>query len=482
MINLIKNELIKVFSKKSIYILAIVTIIFMGLNVAIYKFSESGDLNETLVSVVEENLHNYDMKDPEELLWYVEDLSNVEMNKLASKYEQGSWQKTMVFTKAYDYIYSMNEAKYIDKDDNAYNECKNSYDEFVSKINAGDWKVFVLYEKELYEKELAMNESLLSGELEDKERLRIEKSIEKLKYSIEGVNMRLERNIAPDVSFLSSQVDRYVSSASSFVDYDKNEKNYVSRSELVAKRDIESDMYEAKYMVEHEISSKNAFDASVLVCDEFSVAILFVIVAIIIVASTIMAEEYSKGTIKQLLIKPYSRGKILLSKYITCLMVFGIFVLFYFILSVVAYGFVGSYSDYLNPIVVYDFVSSSIKEYNLIAYCLLHLLALLPQYLIILSLSFFASTIVANTSVAMIISFISYFAGNIINVLIEANNIKYLAWFPTMCWDLTSYLFGGISSFQYSSLGLSITVSLIVLLVLIIISFGLFKKKDIKNI
>lgn len=482
MINLIKNELIKVFSKKSIYILAIVTTIFMGLNVAIYKFSESGDLNETLVSVVEENLHNYDMKDPEELLWYVEDLSNVEMNKLASKYEQGSWQKTMVFTKAYDYIYRMNEAKYIDKDDNAYNECKNSYDEFVSKINAGDWKVFVLYEKELYEKELAMNESLLSGELEDKERLRIEKSIEKLKYSIEGVNMRLERNIAPDVSFLSSQVDRYVSSASSFVDYDKNEKNYVSRSELVAKRNIESDMYESKYMVEHEISSKNAFDASVLVCDEFSVAILFVIVAIIIVASTIMAEEYSKGTIKQLLIKPYSRGKILLSKYITCLMVFGIFVLFYFILSVVAYGFVGSYSDYLNPIVVYDFVSSSIKEYNLIAYCLLHLLALLPQYLIILSLSFFASTIVANTSVAMIISFISYFAGNVINVLIEANNIKYLAWFPTMCWDLTSYLFGGISSFQYSSLGLSITVSLIVLLVLIIISFGLFKKKDIKNI
>lgn len=482
MINLIKNELIKVFSKKSIYILAIVTTIFMGLNVAIYKFSESGDLNETLVSVVEENLHNYDMKDPEELLWYVEDLSNVEMNKLASKYEQGSWQKTMVFTKAYDYIYRMNEAKYIDKDDIAYNECKNNYDEFVSKINAGDWKVFVLYEKELYEKELAMNESLLSGELEDKERLRIEKSIEKLKYSIEGVNMRLERNIAPDVSFLSSQVDRYVSSASSFVDYDKNEKNYVSRSELVAKRDIESDMYESKYMVEHEISSKNAFDASVLVRDEFSVAILFVIVAIIIVASTIMAEEYSKGTIKQLLIKPYSRGKILLSKYITCLMVFGIFVLFYFILSVVAYGFVGSYSDYLNPIVVYDFVSNSIKEYNLIVYCLLHLLALLPQYLIILSLSFFASTIVANTSVAMIISFISYFAGSIINVLIEANNIKYLAWFPTMCWDLTSYLFGGISSFQYSSLGLSITVSLIVLLVLIIISFGLFKKKDIKNI
>ena len=87
MINLIKNELIKVFSKKSIYILAIVTTIFMGLNVAIYKFSESGDLNETLVSVVEENLHNYDMKDPEELLWYVEDLSNVEMNKLASKYD-----------------------------------------------------------------------------------------------------------------------------------------------------------------------------------------------------------------------------------------------------------------------------------------------------------------------------------------------------------------------------------------------------------
>ena len=482
MINLIKNELIKVFSKKSLYVVAAIAMLLMVLNIFIFKVSESGELNDTFIDVVESNLVNYDLNNPEELIWYVEDLSNVERNKLASKYENNSWQKTMVFTKAYDYIYCMNEAKYINKDDNAYNECKKDYDEFVSKIDAGDWKVFVLYEKKMYEEELASYQKLLTNDLSDMERLDLEKSIQKVKYYIEGINIRLDKNIPPDASNLSLQVDRYVENASTFVDYDKNEDNYAVRSELITKREIESSMYESKYIIENNISTESAYDASELVQEEFSAVIFFVIVAIVMISSNIMAEEYSKGTIKQLLIKPYSRGKILLSKYITCLIVFGLFLLFYFIISLISYGIIGSFSDYLNPIVVYDFVSKGIKEYSIVGYCLLYTLANLPQYLIILSLSFFASTIVANTSVAIIISIISYFAGNIVNMLIEGNNIKYLAWFPTMCWDLTPYLFGGISSFQYSSLGLSIMVSVITLLILIVLSFVLFRKKDIKNI
>ena len=37
------------------------------------------------------------------------------------------------------------------------------------------------------------------------------------------------------------------------------------------------------------------------------------------IAGTIVSEEFNKGTIKLLLVKPYTRNKILLSKFITTL-------------------------------------------------------------------------------------------------------------------------------------------------------------------
>ena len=46
----------------------------------------------------------------------------------------------------------------------------------------------------------------------------------------------------------------------------------------------------------------------------------FIIILILMVASTIVAEEFTTGTIKLLLIKPFSRGKILLSKYLTVIL------------------------------------------------------------------------------------------------------------------------------------------------------------------
>ncbi len=46
---------------------------------------------------------------------------------------------------------------------------------------------------------------------------------------------------------------------------------------------------------------------------------LFIIVMIVMIAGTIVSEEFNKGTIKLLLVRPYSRNKILLSKFITVL-------------------------------------------------------------------------------------------------------------------------------------------------------------------
>jgi ABC-2 type transport system permease protein len=53
--------------------------------------------------------------------------------------------------------------------------------------------------------------------------------------------------------------------------------------------------------------------SSDLISSEFNRSVIFVMICIIMVSSTIVSDEYN-GTIKQLLIKPYKRYEILLSK------------------------------------------------------------------------------------------------------------------------------------------------------------------------
>ena len=88
MINLIKNELIKIFNKKGIYIVGIISLLFLALSVVIY--SADGVVEEEFIDVIEENLNNYDLNNVDELGWYVEDLSLVETNKISSKYPNTS--------------------------------------------------------------------------------------------------------------------------------------------------------------------------------------------------------------------------------------------------------------------------------------------------------------------------------------------------------------------------------------------------------
>lgn len=482
MINLIKNELIKIFNKKGIYIVGIISLLFLCLSVVIYKTDSV--VEEDFTTVIEENLNNYDLNNVDELSWYVEDLSIVETNKIAFKYPKNSWQRKMIQEELSVAINCMNNAKYILKNDSSYNTCKNDYDRILSNIDSGDWTLIVKNEKE--EKVNLLNDynkMLNDSSLIESERYSINKNINILNYQIEGLDIRLSKNIAPDYSNASSIVDDYVSYAIQYLDYDKDESNYASNDELLTKRSIESEYYINKYKLDNDLyNSDNSEDSNQLMLFDFEEIVLMVLVLVILISSSIVSEEYNKGTIKQLLLRPYSRVKILMSKYLACIIVFMLFMIFYLLATSIAYGFIGGFKDYLEPVIVYNFNTSSVMEINIISMCLSYFMALLPEYLIILTIAFFVSTVFENTSVAMIVSILVYFGSSILNILIVARNIKYLSWVPSLCWDFTDYLFGGISSYKYGNLYLSLFVSIITFLMFFIGSFICFKKKDIKNI
>lgn len=484
MISLVKNELIKIFHKKAIYVLGIIILLFGMLNIVIVKFVDDIDSmmeNDQYYELLEENLGYYDLKNSEEAKWYVQDKTDIDLYKAAKEYEKDSWQYIMFKEETYDYVYCMNEAEYITKDTEKYNDCKVKYEAVFENINNYDWKDYVLQDKAEAQEKLAQYEEQLKYELSDAERSAINKEIQKINYQIEGYDYRLKYETPYDNSNQSYLIETYVSSAQSYLNYNKDEDSYVSREELLAKRSVEESFYVSKYKLENNIKEESIFAANSSVIAEFSMPILFVIVGIVMIAGSIVSEEYNKGTIKQLLLRPYGRVKILLSKYIASIIIFLLFLLFYGIVSAVTYGIGSGFDTLLAPNIIYNFTTHSVVEMNLISCILSYVVALLPEYLLLLTIAFFISTAIGSTALSVTVTLLIYVFSSIINSLITSYNVTILKYFPTMCWDFTEYLFGGIPSFKYASFVPSVIVCCVSYIILMILTFVIFKKKNIKN-
>ncbi len=485
MINLVKNELSKIVHKKGIYILAIITILFTLLSGAIVKFALNIDsvfLEDSVTNMLEENLKNYDLEDPEQLEYYVDDKTTVDEARLLKKYDKDSWQYYTISSVGYDYLHNINEAKYITKDDKALEEAQNVYDEFIKELNEHDWQYFVKKDlEEAKEQKASLEESLKNEELTDNERLDLTRSLNDVKYRIEGYEYRLKLNVPNDGSSKSSLIDSYVANAIQYQGMNKDESQISDYEDLLMKREVEESYYVAKYKLDNNIEETDIFSTSQMFLSETVAPVLFVIVAIIMIAGSIVADEFNKGTIKQLLLRPYKRWKILLSKYITTIIVFLLFLVFYEIVTYLTYGCILGFDSYKAPIVLYSFTTHEAFEMSLFTNMLINLLSILPAYLIILTLTFFMGVLTTNGTVSITVGFLVFFFGNILKQMASVFNARILAFIPTMCWNFNEYLYGGLPTFKYSNLGISIVVSIITFLIFLVGSFIVFKKKDIKN-
>ena len=69
-----------------------------------------------------------------------------------------------------------------------------------------------------------------------------------------------------------------------------------------------------------------------------------------------------------------------------------------------------------------------------------------------------------------------------INMLAEQFNLTWIKFFVTPNWDLTQYFFGRLPGIQGLTMGFSITIIAIYMIVMLVPTYILFKKKNIKNI
>ena len=467
MSSLIKNEIIKIFKKKSIYVMLIVTFAFTILTNVIYKYiyNMNGDyFSEGYIEVLEEQQKSLNPDNPEEVSIYINNKTDLDTYNLAKQYDKDSWQYEIILNYGRNYISDLNYTTYQDKNSDRIAEAQEKYDEFLKRINEGNWRTFAEEELNNMKKNIALSEEDFTT-----------------KVQLETLQMRLDYNIEYGNNYKNAALSRYSSNKMQVVDYEQNTENRKYR-EQKSYQEAKEDMEKALYVIKNDKDILNNSNLRGTLLDMFSEYELFIIITVVLIAGAIVSEEFNKGTIKLLLVKPYRRTKILFAKFIVVMLTIIFIMLAIGIMQFIVGGIFFGFDSLSIPAVEYNHNTGSIVEMNLVQGMLLNALGRLPIYILIGTLAFAISAIFTNTAVAITISILGYMAAQIINQLAFSFNIAWLKYFITPNWELSQFFYGRLPNMQGTSLLFAITLCIGYFLIMIIPAFMTFKKKNIKNI
>lgn len=455
MIKLIKNEIYKILHKKSTYIIMIITALFMVLVSYVYSKDNNFYNNPYYPSegdVIDKKIAQ-------------------DMNSYYEKYDRSTWQYYKLdeyYSIAYNYYNAVENGE-----DSSI--LKKEYDDFKNALEQDNWKFFVTRDLNEATEELK-NFEANKNIVKDREKDEIENQIFATKVKIELLEYRLKENVAYGEDYLNEAINVVENTAYSVSAYEKAKIDKKSEYEEAVKN-----YYENRYILETKEDTNNANDLRCIIMNFFQEYMFMIIVFGVMVAGAIVSDEYNKGTIKSLLITPYKRSTILLSKFITSILLTIIFIVFAYLMQIVIGGLFLGFDSLKNHVVVYNLATKSLEIMSLLKYVVIITICYLPQILLLVTLAFAVSTIIGNTAFAIAITFAGSIGASLINMFAIVYKVKILKYFVTTNWDFTLYLFGKTSQYG-TSLTHAIIVCLIYFLIMVVISFIVFKRKNIKNI
>lgn len=483
MSKLIKNELIKIFSKKSMIVIGvIILVIIIGFNV-LNKISQNmsnsySAYSESYIQYLDEELAELDPNKPSDINKYVETKSQKDLATLAKDYKETSWQAEVIGTVISPIIEEMNNYEYIDKNNEALTCSKAKYDGMLTALKNNDWKYFATKELDSLNTQIEELNTLIAQDSENDD---LKTQLKSLELQKEVVNLRLDKNINyGSDNYKSIAVQNYrmymgnyiqSSQGKNLTDEEKSEINgYLEKANLY------------KYDLYNDTEYQNTATANYTFQNSIGTYIAIIVMIVVIVAGVSISEEFNKGTVKLLLVRPYSRTKILISKliavFITMLITTATILLLQFIIGGIVYGF----GTYMMNVVQFDFTTNSIVTLNIFAYLGLIFICKLPIFILIGTLAFALSTLFLNSPLAVALPILGYMGSDMINMIAISYKWDWVKYFVTPNWDLSQYLFGGTQIFSGISVEFSITICAIYFVIMLVASIVSFKKRNIKNV
>ena len=489
MIKLIKNELIKIFKRKSIYIL-----LFLSLIAVIMHNYNNPDQNP-IFNIGTSDIPINELRETEgdnieeKIKWK----ANNDFYRLYNKYDKNSWQRyalneerstVIVNNKEMDFSHDIQAIIRIITDyemnDNSqtttenYENAKRKYSQYVQALDDGDWKAYTSYKiKNLTE---TKNSSLT-----------LEEDIKGINLDIDAYQMRLDHNIVYGNDIPNQYIERYKEEAYHFMyDKDRNESYY---KEYKAKMEL------AKYAIVNEVKQdispekfnliyNNQIDARISFIRTFEHFDLIIVIIAIYISTTILTEETNKRTIKSLLTKPHKRRTILISKILACVITIIITMLFLIVAQYIVGGITFGFDNYRLNYIGYDYNNEQIVNINLFSYVLLVAVSKLPIYIIIILFCIFMGVINNYTAMTMILTLIIFLICS--TAIAEWSKVEELGnltkYLITNNWDFSTYLFGQTSEIVGINLGFSIFIYFIYTILLLTMAIYKFNKKEINNV
>ena len=209
----------------------------------------------------------------------------------------------------------------------------------------------------------------------------------------------------------------------------------------------------------------------------------------IAISASIVSEEYSKSTIKLLLIRPYSREKILLSKYITTLISMFILLLLIIVVPLIL-NYLYKGSSIFGSVIYGNILTNKVVHTKVIIYYINLVISFIPMILMYTTLAFFISVLTMSSSIANMLSFGIFFVSQILEGIALIFNFSLIKYSFTVVSDYTSYIsmttinnsmYNVAEKFNLTLFEQNVTY-IIYMILFLTLSFVIFKKRDIKNI
>ena len=485
--NLVKNELIKIFKKKTIYITMVVIFLLLIFMNCMFKYANSGSeydyylYNENYINSLRSELETLNPEKSSDVTTYINLLSEIQLSEMMEQHKDAEWKLAIINERIAPYITERNTYQYgAEKDETQVEAVNQEINDLLAKLDEGDWKYFAREDLAKAEQQIEKLNAQ-KEQTEDKAVLEnIETELNSVQMEKEIAEIRLNKEIPYGTDYLNRAISNLQTASSSLAIF-KNTEELTYQERLEYNSYLE-DQAESRYILETGRDIHNTNTLKGILENFYSQFGIFLIVVVVMIAGTIVSEEFNKGTIKLLLVKPYTRNKILMAKAITTLIMIIFIIVVTLVMQILIGGIIFGFDSLSEPVVAYNFNTNTMEEMNIFANLGVQTLTQLPMIILLATLAFAISTLFTNSTLAITISLLGYMAASIINQLAIGYDLQFMKYFVTMNWDLSIYANGALPYMEGMSMTMSIIICVVYFLIMMIPTFIVFKKRNIKNI
>ena len=485
--NLVKNELVKIFKKKTIYITMVVIFLLLIFMNCMFKYANSGSeydyylYNENYINSLRSELETLNPEKSSDVTVYIDLLSEIQLSEMMEQHKDAEWKLAIINERIAPYITERNTYQYgAEKNESQVEAINEEIDDLLAKLDENDWKYFA--REDLAKAEQQIEElNNQKEQTEDKAVLNtIETELNNAQLEKEIAEIRLNKEIPYGSDYLNRAISNLQTANTNLANF-KNIEELTYEQKLEYNSNLE-EQAESRYILETGRDIHNSSTLKGILENFYSQFGIFLIVVIVMIAGTIVSEEFNKGTIKLLLVKPYTRNKILMAKAITTLMMIIFVIAVTLVMQILIGGTIFGFDSLSEPVVAYNFNTNTMEEMNIFANLGVQTLTQLPMIILLATLAFAISTLFNNSTLAITISLLGFMSASIINQLAIGYDLQFMKYFVTMNWDLSIYANGALPYMEGMNMTMSVIICVVYFLIMMIPTFIVFKKRNIKNI